>query len=58
MEQIRHELERRDLNKMLPGTITTAAGVANWIWDRLVMDHALTEVVVESDGTRARIAKE
>lgn len=53
LDGIGSQLARRDLNRMLPGTTPNTVGVANWLWDQLVMRVPLIEVRVSADGSSA-----
>lgn len=57
LDEIGQQLTRRDLNKMLPGTVANTLGVANWLWDQLVMRVPLVEVRVSADDASSVIRK-
>lgn len=52
------ELDGRDLNAMMPGTIPSAQGIANWFWERLTLHYRLDEVLVWQDQLLASIRRE
>lgn len=58
LDQIHDLLHRRSLNIMLPGTVTNTLGVANWLWDQLVMKFPLLVVEVSADGQTSRVSRD
>jgi 6-pyruvoyl-tetrahydropterin synthase len=57
LDEIGRQLNRRDLNRMLPGTITNTTGVANWLWNELALHVPLIEVRVSADGASSVVRK-
>jgi 6-pyruvoyl-tetrahydropterin synthase len=57
LDEIGRILNRRDLNAMLPGTVTNTTGVANWLYNQLSAHVPLIEVRVSADGASSVVRK-